>query len=437
MKREISGRRRCPCGSGRRYAQCCKRKRFRWVEDESGAVFREIPLSEQAEALLAAQLERFRQVFGRDPLPDDHVFFEHELERSQMSIEEEIGRLMVAGGMDPALVYAWRQTGRMVTEENQSLIPEREVREWAEAVRQYREGIRGPSRIQLPDGRAGIEIEELLGLLKAGFQEWGHLIASLVSLRGSTPLIDSGDYEAPGVLREFCYFCLARGFQAIKAAATLTREGLVGDALSAIRTLYETFTQVVYARTCADALSALVESQVGLSRGTHAFEPRSDGRVNTRVVIRLADQKRIRNDVSPHEMVRVSENPLDREIFSGLYGRLSREAHPNIRSLDRLRVEGRLAASVEPNAEVPLVHSIVITALLLEQVYLVDDDPRVRGDIEVLLAKLLPGLVIYLSGVFETKDPVCAEYPELYLRRVGSIALPSVQSKLRELCGTG
>jgi hypothetical protein len=42
----------CPCGSGRKYKQCCWDKGFEWVEDEAGAVYRSTPMSPEVREAL-------------------------------------------------------------------------------------------------------------------------------------------------------------------------------------------------------------------------------------------------------------------------------------------------------------------------------------------------------------------------------------------------
>ena len=37
-KKRISRNAPCPCGSGKKYKNCCYGKGFEWVEDEDGAV---------------------------------------------------------------------------------------------------------------------------------------------------------------------------------------------------------------------------------------------------------------------------------------------------------------------------------------------------------------------------------------------------------------
>ncbi len=46
---------------------------------------------------------------------------------------------MAAAGIDPALIYASRKTGLLVTEDNLDKIPEEALAEWEAAVAEYDE----------------------------------------------------------------------------------------------------------------------------------------------------------------------------------------------------------------------------------------------------------------------------------------------------------
>ena len=125
----------CPCGSGRKYKHCCYAKGFTWLEDGQGNAVREIPLSAEAQAIVEQQLQKFRQHFGRDPGPDDHLFFDAP---HQERVEHELAQAMRRAGLDPAFIHAFEQTGRLITSDNQHRIPEKDLQEWFAAVADYR-----------------------------------------------------------------------------------------------------------------------------------------------------------------------------------------------------------------------------------------------------------------------------------------------------------
>lgn len=64
----------------------------------------ETPEGGEFEAALKGQLDAFRQKFGREPGPDDPIFFDPAAEQA---------------GIDPAYFLAWREVGYLVTESNQ------------------------------------------------------------------------------------------------------------------------------------------------------------------------------------------------------------------------------------------------------------------------------------------------------------------------------
>lgn len=92
------------------------------------------------EALRALRAE-FIQKFGREPGPEDPVFFDPEADTPQPMSDEIMEKRMVqalhAEGASPASIHAFRKTGRWVTEDNQHLLTAEDLKEWSEAIREY------------------------------------------------------------------------------------------------------------------------------------------------------------------------------------------------------------------------------------------------------------------------------------------------------------
>ena len=54
-RRKLKGDALCPCGSGKKYKNCCYDKGFQWVEDDDGTIYRSVPISSELMELLADQ----------------------------------------------------------------------------------------------------------------------------------------------------------------------------------------------------------------------------------------------------------------------------------------------------------------------------------------------------------------------------------------------
>jgi hypothetical protein len=132
--KKLSPNASCPCGSSKKYKACCWDKDFEWVEDESGTVYRSTPMSPE----VREALEQLRQAFidknGREPGPDDLLFpdMPHPEHLEARMVED-----MKAAGLDPAFIFAFEKTGLLVTEQNQHLIPEKNLAEWDAAIEEY------------------------------------------------------------------------------------------------------------------------------------------------------------------------------------------------------------------------------------------------------------------------------------------------------------
>jgi hypothetical protein len=140
-RKKVSRNAPCPCGSGTKYKKCCWGKGFDWEEDEAGNLFKSVPISPEVADVLQQQRQRFVERHGREPGPDDPVFFDlpHPEHLEAMMVED-----MKAAGIDPALIYAFEKTGRLVTEQNQHLLPDAALDEWQAAIEEYEAKHRRP-----------------------------------------------------------------------------------------------------------------------------------------------------------------------------------------------------------------------------------------------------------------------------------------------------
>jgi hypothetical protein len=101
-----------------------------------------IDLSPRAEAEMEAQLRRFREKFGRDPLPSEPIFFDPDFDVPTPYDPEKFHQRMLevfeAAGTPGDLVYAWEKTGMILTEDNRRLFSKKGLRAWRRAIRECR-----------------------------------------------------------------------------------------------------------------------------------------------------------------------------------------------------------------------------------------------------------------------------------------------------------
>src|SRR5260370_20617266 len=102
---------------------------------------RKIPLTAETSAAIQRQIRAFREKFGREPGPDDPLFFDPEASEPQPLSEARMNELeaqmlgiMATAGLHPALIYAARKNGRIVTQRNVQNLSEAELNEYNDDV---------------------------------------------------------------------------------------------------------------------------------------------------------------------------------------------------------------------------------------------------------------------------------------------------------------
>jgi hypothetical protein len=100
----------------------------------------------ELKAALKDQIRSFREKFGRNPGPDDPLFFDPDSDTPQPLTSEDIdeisrkfARVMADVGVDPALIYAAQKTGRFTPPSEAAYdrwSPE-EKAEWQAAIDEY------------------------------------------------------------------------------------------------------------------------------------------------------------------------------------------------------------------------------------------------------------------------------------------------------------
>lgn len=97
------------------------------------------PRDRRLEHELKMQRKAFQRKFGRDPGPNDPVFFDPDADTPTPfpagKMEAGVLAAMKSAGLAPELIYAYRKTGRLIMEGND--YPPAAVEEWQAAIDEY------------------------------------------------------------------------------------------------------------------------------------------------------------------------------------------------------------------------------------------------------------------------------------------------------------
>ncbi len=110
---------------------------------------KKIRLDKKSRHALEQQLAAFRKKFGREPGPDDPIFFDPDADTPQPYPEEKfrsewnevMDEAVRTGGIRPELAYAAKKTGFIATESNKKKLTRQQLTEWDDAVQEYLDSV--------------------------------------------------------------------------------------------------------------------------------------------------------------------------------------------------------------------------------------------------------------------------------------------------------
>lgn len=106
---------------------------------------RRLKITERTQAVVEDQFRRFREKFGRDPGPDDPVFFDPDCDQPTPLTLERLMPAAVAAmeraGTPAEVIYAYVKTdGLLIPEEDRHLWSQEELALWDAAIEGYFSG---------------------------------------------------------------------------------------------------------------------------------------------------------------------------------------------------------------------------------------------------------------------------------------------------------
>lgn len=100
-----------------------------------------IELTPKAVEALEQQRVAFVEKFGREPGPDDPIFFDPDADTPQQIDEEKAARMMIAAfkraGVPGNLIWAFEKTGLILTEDTYHKADKTDRYAWDAAIREW------------------------------------------------------------------------------------------------------------------------------------------------------------------------------------------------------------------------------------------------------------------------------------------------------------
>ncbi|MCU4432300.1 SEC-C domain-containing protein [Acinetobacter pittii] len=409
--REIHGRTKCPCESGKTYAQCCKQTDLKWCVNDNGVFLKKIPLTEEVLELLQQAEDHYLQVFERKSHKNDPVFLAKYL-LSDVDMQREMVKVMEKAEIAPEFIYAYQKTGGLLlTEENEKLATGKDLEDWNDAIEEYFCDV--PKKISKSEALFQSFIDEVSTcIICIGYILEKGILKSAIKGKSSSKFFTVDDYVLLHVTQTA---------NTLRAIDVLLNERMSGNSLPLVRHIYENYIHIVFALNCPDQLINLIDVPLGLSQGVYAYGKNNKGEEDKRVIIRKSDGKKFKGHISNYLMLNSSKYKEDTLLFNFLYKFLSDYTHPSLNSLS-LRVDrdgqiDHLKNSLEEEAR---FYSICFSGMVLDQMRSLNCvSKRAKRDIAVIVRRIARKANELLDVLYANEKPEHISILQIRMSKLG------------------
>jgi hypothetical protein len=323
--REIKGNITCPCGSGRIYKKCCKKKAYKWEIGENGDIVKTMSMPPEACLELKKMKTMFIEMFGREPggerifcnIPDDKIDYDHNLIR-----------IMRNTCLDEDIIYAYYKTGLIITNDNKKFISDIDYTLWKAAIKEYNQLINQKLSSSMDIIQAVAFANSMLReICLKYFEQFDFVLGMFISLTQDQKQ-DYNSFNISSVL-DFLAYCAHRTQKNIVTIKTLVKEGMAENALATVRFIFESYLNAaVYTKDTA-LFNEKVLPLAGLDNGTHSRVLRNDGTVD-RYSVKDNQTNKIFNTKILIKDLAIKSSKNDETFYTILYGDLSQYIHIDV-----------------------------------------------------------------------------------------------------------
>lgn len=316
----------CPCESGKKYGDCCGRKRLKWVK-RNGAIFKEIPLDDKVVKSLKVLEEDTKRVLGRTLKKNEKIF------RYSVGPDIEISeiiRLMRKCNIPLDKMYATYKNEIMLNEVNIDLVPDYELDNWKEAIDEYNELISN-----IPEGSMSY-IEYITDLNINLADLWKTYLSDSLMLFNlfindiKDDYFLSKNFEINDI-NDFLVFCARRVSKNVKALYETLNNNHYEVSMSIIRMLYEDLINInVYIKN-RDMFNKHIMPMILIDKGVYQKLVDDKGNVSNKTAINPKTNEKINYSITLKDLSKKADYNYWL-LYDELFKDLSSYTHLNIGS---------------------------------------------------------------------------------------------------------
>lgn len=330
-KFEIDDFELCPCGSGKKYVSCCKKKRFTYKRTKNYELIKEVPISKELMREFQKINNTFEYYYGRKMGDNELIFTGSPKYRNTYT--NHLINLLRNSGIEESMIYASYKTGLFPSEENLDLITDNELDEYSKHCDEF-------ENLMSDENTFNGEINSVQFVTLSNYylsdkidffnSSLSYVLNDFITRHKKEEI--SQNYRINGEL-DYLIFSSIKAVLTIDGAMKLKEEYMPETIYSLSRGLFENYLYLCNINN----ESSFFKKQLlpKLDKDNFQFTKYKNGKINyNKVILKKTGEIRTIKD-SIYDLTKILCKSEDKEIYDIFYREASRYIHTDILSAEK------------------------------------------------------------------------------------------------------
>lgn len=256
----------CPCGSGKTYKNCCKKKRMVYYKTENEEEYiKPIPIHPEVEKAFKIESRRHKEIFGREVGENDYIaggFLESDFEKMLKELKR-------SGIVDNDWLYAVNKTGLMLSPDNKDLLSDLEIKEFNDSMKEYKRAIKSKFKNNKINILKAIELTNntLDSIVRENIENMEYVLKNFIRTYSAEKSLKETFLISD--IKDFFVFCAYKTSIYLETIEKLLDEDCYDVVMGIDRILFEILINIRTYKNNLDLFEKKILPVAGLDRGTH------------------------------------------------------------------------------------------------------------------------------------------------------------------------
>lgn len=385
---------KCPCGSGKPYKKCCKKKKLKYYKGKDKNTYtRAIPIHPDLDSIFKHEKIRFKKIFGRMPGNDDYILggvLLKDLKREYKLIKRE-------NVINQAWLYASHKTGIMLTEENRDSFPERDIKEFTKYTQEYKKLMKSKIKNKTCNILQAVEATNffLESMLSDDIPNMVYVLNLCVNFYSK----DSQDKEKFIIhnIKDFLVFCAYKASLHLTVLLELVNNEYYDTAMAEVRIIFEILiTMRAYKKDYA-FFEKKILSVMGVELGTHRKLE------NKHIVENIQTGRQYKYDVQKKQLAERAGKNFE-ALYNTLYSDLSEFLHLDTESATKIFQDKDLFLDIDECLIAGFLGMVLELEIIMELMDFEGSNKKLNNDIKYFSNILLKNFLDIFPTIIAIED---------------------------------